>query len=257
MILFEHIPKTGGSTLNHILQRKYPNSFKIHSNHPLESIWEYNQLSRADKNKIKLVRGHGASLIQNQTHSTYSFTMLRNPVSRIISQYVYLQSRFDHHSASKARKLSLLEYPDYAAENGEDNLQTRFLSSLISDTLQFKKTEVTELHLHESKQKLDTFSQVYFTEHFNEALLQIRSDLKWKLTPWYTKQNKSSVKKQEVSDKVVEKIESIEKHDLALYNYAYKHFRTEVNKSQLKQFEKQNKIYQSMAHLYHVLKRLR
>ena len=255
-VIFEHIPKTAGSTLNNILHKQYKEIHAIDSLRTLDSIQDFNTLPPKKQQQIQLVRGHGASLTQPSVHDAFIFTMLRDPIKRMLSQYHYLRTRYDHPSADATRSLSFSDYLDYALEHGEDNLQTRFLSSLLTDSLSFQTPSVNDQHLQEAKQTLESFDLVLFTEHFDASLLQLKTELEWNSWPFYTKQNESRKTPVELDDQTLKKIKDYESFDIQLYNWAQSTFEHLAKENELQKFKRLNALYSKLRAPYDFLKSL-
>src|SRR6478735_12055948 len=92
MLIFLHIPKTGGSTLNPILDWNYDNkSFEI-TRYP--QIDTFLALSDAEKLQYRVLRGQiYYGLHQGIPEACQYISILRHPYKRLISQYFYLNVR--------------------------------------------------------------------------------------------------------------------------------------------------------------------
>ena len=62
VILFEHIPKTGGLTLRGILHKKYGEKkvFFINSHNPEISYNDFNSMDADQREPYRVIAGHGA-----------------------------------------------------------------------------------------------------------------------------------------------------------------------------------------------------
>jgi hypothetical protein len=98
-IIFLHVPKTAGTTINQILQRQYePSQILYLGANAQASIKDYQRLAEEEKKKIRLVAGHTAFGFHKYTpgSSTY-FTFLREPVARVVSFYHYVKNSEQHY----------------------------------------------------------------------------------------------------------------------------------------------------------------
>ncbi len=257
-IIFEHIPKTAGSTVNSLLQRKYGSKiYHIESLHTLESIDRFRNFTEEKKRDYTLIRGHGASLLASAVENPKLFTFLRDPAERMLSQYNYLRTRDDHRSAEKARKYSLIDFLSYSKEMGEDNLMTRFLSGKLEATLGGKPEAVSNADLKEALERLSTFDHVFLVENFDTSLLQLKNWLNWKTPPFYGVENRSEgIRFGSLSALEVEAIRKCEYLDVALYEHVKKQMtaRYEVSSQALFWFRIQNQMFNYIRSAYRVFK---
>ena len=87
-----HIPKTGGNSLRVVLERQISNCRTLELNSPEESKI-FAESSALEKVKFDLITGHFAyGSDANLPRRFRYFTMLRDPVERVISQYHHLMS---------------------------------------------------------------------------------------------------------------------------------------------------------------------
>ena len=94
-IIFLHIPKAGGSTLNRLIELEYP-LYEIYSIDPSFYKWSWEHLQRLSKERLKrthVFKGHmlfGLHTILPQP-ATY-ITILREPVERVLSSFYFMRS---------------------------------------------------------------------------------------------------------------------------------------------------------------------
>jgi hypothetical protein len=211
VLIFLHIPKTGGLTLRNIIDRQYKkNGILLHS----RTAPSNKRLKKRDFSRIKCVYGHNRFGVHEEIHvpSTY-ITMLRDPVSRVISTYYFILARKQNRMHHKIKNMSL---EDFVSSNDPQlmipvsNHQTRYLSGESIPDLQ-KAKENIENH----------FSVVGITEMFDESIFLMKKELGWK-NIFYTKQNVSTnrPKRDQISKETLEMIKSKNDLDYELYNYA-------------------------------------
>lgn len=131
-LLFEHVPKCGGTAIRTYLERHYarPQIYDVYERRPRERE-VFRSLPEAQRHAYGLVIGHGIhGLLDWCRPDIVAATVLRKPVERIVSHYYYVRERPEHylHEAVVGRNLSLGEY---AASNLSielrNNMVCRFL----------------------------------------------------------------------------------------------------------------------------------
>lgn len=131
-LLFEHVPKCGGSAIHEYLRRHYAprQIYEVYDRRPRERE-AFRSMPEPQRHAYGLVIGHGVhELLESCRPDIVAATVLRKPVDRIVSHYYYVRERPEHylHEAVVGRDLSLGEY---AASNLSielrNNMVCRFL----------------------------------------------------------------------------------------------------------------------------------
>jgi len=207
LIIFMHIPKTGGTTLNKIFKRSYTEN-EIYDHVPLEAMSKhFSQLKEDDKKGIKAISGHHFYGIHDLFSKPYTyFTMMRNPIERVISLYYFLKT-YPGYYEENMRNMSFEEYIDWdpQARNGQ-------IHQICGQN--------SQLSLEKAKENLKVFEVVGITEMFNESLLLLKNKFKWANIE-YVKENvtKSRPRIGEVSTEIIKKIEKNNELDIELFEY--------------------------------------
>ena len=98
-LIFLHIPKTAGTTLNRIIEWQYnPLSiFTIDPHRIRATVDRFKTLSEQRRRQLRVVRGHMPYGIHKflPQGGTY-ITMLREPVARVLSSYSFCAGGFTH-----------------------------------------------------------------------------------------------------------------------------------------------------------------
>lgn len=138
-LIFCHVPKTAGTTLNRIIESQYY-PFRIHSipgGQRIRAIEKFKALSEERRRKIEVLKGHfeyGLHMHLPQP-ATY-MTMLREPVAQVISSYYYGLSSRTHplYKVLNENKLGIESYVDLA--QWANNLQTKLLGGIAMSKVQ-------------------------------------------------------------------------------------------------------------------------
>ncbi len=219
-LIFLHIPKTGGSTLNKILRSQYSRSETVTLHAP--KVEEFRALSAARRGRYRLIQGHLYFGLHRfiPRASTY-ITFLRQPVERVLSFYYYARSTPDHYLypllAAERLDLKTLLARELTVELCND--QTR---AIAGDEWADQQRVVTRTALERAQANLRShFRIVGLQEQFDASLLLLRRAFGWSL-PFYLKEN---VTKEKPTDKSLDAetrrlVEDANSLDLELYEYA-------------------------------------
>jgi hypothetical protein len=114
-ILFDHLPKCGGTTINRYLDSVYPKRhvYDIPGNNPLKSIEKFKNLPKRKRQRYKLIYGHLANELLDFTNPEFVITtVFREPVARIVSHYHYVKRNQEHylHEKIKDENIQLENY---------------------------------------------------------------------------------------------------------------------------------------------------
>ncbi len=253
-LIFLHIWKAGGSTLNDIIERQYAGEsiFTTNGARYEESMAEFQNLPSTERAAFRVLKGHMYFGMHEYFFRPCRYiTMLRDPVSRVISDYYYIWET-PHHNfydfVVNQEKMSLQSFVSREDSPLYDNVQTRLLSG-IAWQVKFGEAKPDMLAL--AKENIDKhFAVVGLTERFDETLILCQLAFNWKM-PFYTKRNVTQ-KKADSSNMDAETLEVIRQYnalDIELYEYAQKRFEQQIQSygdrfwQQLKSFQFYNQFY--------------
>ncbi|MCC9601113.1 sulfotransferase family protein [Stieleria sp. JC731] len=132
-IAFDHLPKCGGSSLNHFLESNFlwRQTFSTCGSFPRTSIEKFHSLSEQQRQSYRLIKGH----LVNQLFGLISddflkITILRDPVDRIVSHYFYVKRRPTHYLYPRIEKeaISLEEFVSLGLSDELSNWYTLHFS---------------------------------------------------------------------------------------------------------------------------------
>lgn len=268
-VIFLHIPKAAGSTMRKIINREYSkysnDSVYLFDGSNIESsIEKFKRLPKKDRNKIKILKGHMSyGYHEYFDNECEYFTLLRDPIDRVISDFYYILEQPSHSRYEKVKKgsMSLYDYLKSKMSVAMSNAQTRLVAGYLSGAGDVKKEDLpfgkcTEETLLEAEENLKEFSVVGLTERFDETLILLKRAFGWK-TPYYTRANvtKKRPKKREISQESIRLIKDYNKYDIELYEYGKKLFDEQIEDyghsfyKDLTKFKKKNRFFQKYSYI--------
>jgi hypothetical protein len=210
--IFIHLHKTGGTTMMNLLDVIYKDKsvYTIDGKRYRESLNEMLKLERKD---FDLIKGHQffGTHTSTQRQAIY-FSMVREPVSRVVSLYNYLKT-IDLYPEINNHKMSIIDFMDSRLSLSADNGMTRFLAG--ADIDQVPCGHCTRQTLNMALSNVDKhFVAVGLSEKFDESLLLYQKLLGWKRYPYYLNRN--------ITRKNFLSIENIDQNELSkLYDRLY------------------------------------
>lgn len=224
LVIYMHIPKTGGGTLNSILKKQYQETEVVRNGGFWgdKARWK-NHFSDKEMQNLQCIRGHFPFGIHEQFPKTSTYcTMLRHPVERVISLYYHIVTSPQNRMYQKAKNLNIKQFLEKDVFNIQTkNLQTRQVSGGGSPDLQL------------AKENLKTyFSVVGITEMYNESLFIMSQELGWdNLNINYKKKhvNPNRLTKDQLSEDVIDLIKKNNQLDMELYQFAKQALEEKIN----------------------------
>jgi hypothetical protein len=227
VFVFQHIPKTAGTTWRSILYKQYSDGAVCSiydDDRYYYSFNDFNSLSVEKKNTFQAVIGHFGHNIKLDLNNDADLSFgvfLRNPVDRCLSLYNHF---FNHQRQGELPTLTtFLDEKNIQF----DNLQTRVLSGMNPA---FGK--VDENVLAEAVRHLLSYDFFGLTERFNESYALAVLQLDWNVVPFLSKnigRNKHCDVRVDVTDNERARLFELNKFDKILYDVANDIFQRRVD----------------------------
>ena len=228
--IFVHIPKTAGTTIHRIIDRQYPAQARYWIVRHNVGVEEFKGLSPDRRAQVRMVRGHIPYGLHEYVPGPVAyFTILREPIERLISYYYFVQREPEHylHDYANTQGVTLKRYLESRVSLQTDNYQTRLISGIWTD-VGYGECDQETLAL--AKHNLDEhFGVVGLTERFDETLLLLKRTFDWK-DVFYRRQNvtQDRPQRQELSAETLAVLREHNRLDLELYTYAETLFERQV-----------------------------
>ncbi|KML36101.1 sulfotransferase family 2 domain-containing protein [Cytobacillus firmus] len=228
ILLYLHIPKTAGTTINSILQKQYTEAEKLnYFSGSYEDFLDVLKENVQTNPKLKCVMGHYKFGIHDYIPEDCTYiTLLRNPIERVLSTFYFIRRDRYHPFHKAAKKMSLKEFvlsEEIGAKYLVFNTQTTFLSNQFPpgpNSLEMAKRNI-ENH----------FNLVGITERFDESLFLMKREFGWEdinYMPRNVTRNRPCPQQHPME--VIEIIKSKNLFDIELYEHANYLLNIKINK---------------------------
>jgi hypothetical protein len=246
-LLFLHIHKTAGTTLNRIIEREY-NPFLVYTIEGGVIEWSIDHLKRLSERRrraLRVVKGHMSFGLHEflPQPSTY-ITFLRDPIERCISSYSYSKGNpiNPFYRRINDEKLDLAQFLRIAPWN--NNLQCKVIAGV--DRTDYRPfalfREMTQTGAKAPDPSLDRWSNAetlrraqdnlrqYFgfvglTDRFPESLVVLKHLFGWKLSSYSSYRKSRNRPKRETFDPaLLAVVEERNQFDRALHEFGKKMF---------------------------------
>lgn len=266
-VIFLHIGKTAGSTMRQVLRRQFRSSETMVVRSPVrnpkrlrreETLAHFAGLPEAERRRARLILGHTIFGLHEYVPRPCTYiTLLRNPLSLVLSQYYYVRRTPGHWLHQTALQMGLDEYVRSGVSLETDNSQTRAISGDLSTEF----GQCTRNMFEKAERNIDErFSIVGLTERFDETLILLGRAFGWaKLT--YVRVNVApSNQRRDVSPETKAAIERQNAFDRELYRHAAEAFQRRIDadplfERDLRRQQRGNALYRPWGQLTRTLPR--
>jgi len=254
-IIFLHIQKCAGLTIQRMLRRRYGPSV------PRRLL---NKMRNASRNGRALadyspddqyIQGHFCYGVHRELPQPYTyFTLLREPVARLVSLYVYSKTNPTAYYHGQAKDASIEEFLIETPLMELDNGMTRFLAGDPEDTF-INRTPIGSCDRALFEKALANVERDFFlvgiVEEFDRSVLLLAEALNW-TNALYLRRNTRSTEKPEVSPELVQQLKERNKWDVELYEHCRARlvdtYREKIGSDQaLKDFQAANRRFNRVA----------
>ena len=229
-IIFYHIPRSSGTSIKFFF-RKYCGWGSFIENNLFKTpdkILE--EINHSRKQFILLGQMSYSDLFENK-NDIFQFTILRNPIDRYLSEYYYnlnfdiTKKEIKSDNIIQTKKLNLREYVELIKKKNYDNILTRLFSNKVpskpfknEDNTFYKFLILTDHDYNKAFQNLKK-TNIYILETLNKKFFYRKLNFKIFFDDF--RENKST-RLNTISEEELEKVKSICKFDLKIYEYFLK-----------------------------------
>jgi hypothetical protein len=244
-VIFLHIPKTAGTTLDQIIFRHYRHC-NIYETGPVaqQGVIDFQNLTQTKREKYRLIKGHLSFGIHEYVSSPWVyFTFFRSPIERTISHFYFMLRSPEHplHDLLYEENLDLKGVLEAGLNPMLHNAHTRLLSGVWAEP---PAGTCDEKDLAKAKENLRQIKVIGLTEKFDVSLLLLGKAFGWNHL-YYTKENVSVGRPtlDNLSEETIDAIQTANQLDIELYDYAKALFAEQVDQ-QGSEFAKEVWLFQ-------------
>lgn len=247
-LIFLHFSRTGGYTLNEVLKAKFKENERYGVYVPekggIPKIVEENfiNLPESEKKKYKFIYGHFFFGLHSFYNDYTYYTLLRDPVARVVSMYGVALTNKEYYLHDYIIKNKIL-LKDLLQSNISPEFNNGMVRALAG--IQYDGKDCNDEIYEIARQNLDEHFICYgITERFFEsvALLNVKFGISAKI--FKEKLNTKRVNLSYIFDDkaLIELIRDRNKYDIKLYEYALEKFNTSIESNKKEVTEEVEKL---------------
>jgi hypothetical protein len=255
-LLFLHIPKTAGTTLNRIIEQQF-NPLRIYTLEGMRVEWSIGHFKRMSEHRrawFRAIKGHLSFGFDRYVPRPSAYiTFLRDPVERSISAYYYEKERVRtaFHRRVKRENLDVLTFLDLTP--WDNNLQCKMLAGVDREICWPRAAAhaAAKPGAPVPKGDFDSFSNAQtleraktnlaqniaflgLAERFAESLVLLKHLFGWNLTSYSNfNQSRSRPPREKLDAHTRAAIEKHNEYDMVLYEFAQQLFAQSLARSGL------------------------
>jgi len=267
-VIFTHLGKTGGATLRRVVPRNFPRSRVMGLRNPSSApngflstvpIEDFARLPEEDRERPRFIMAHMMFGLHEfvPRQATY-ITLLRDPVSRVISGYKNALHTPGHrfHETVLANKMDLADYLRSGLALEMDNSQTRAIAADATTPY----GECSPDMLGRAKRNIDEhYAVVGIAERLDETLTMFGHVFGWRRLHYVLANvSPNKILRSSIPVETIELIKQQNRFDIELYEYAIRRLERQIADDpafnrDLARFRRGNAIYRPWGNLSYTL----
>jgi hypothetical protein len=223
-ILFDHLPKCGGSTLSAYLRDQYPDR-KIYDipGDPFSAVESFIGMPESKRHGFDLVQGHMAHMLLESVHpESLKVTVFREPIERIVSYYYFAKKDKCHylHQQILEQNLGLEEFIKSELTLETSNWYVRYFTGRKLNSENHSLSEQPSDIVNEAFEHIKSnYDIVGFLDKYDEFIQQLSSSAGFKRKYKGTQLNKNNSRPliKNISESAIQDIVEYNRYDIELY----------------------------------------